>query len=57
MTNGEGSRTQRRRAHRRRRSARVLTAVAAFLAVAFVLWIWVFPWLDRTFVNRPAIGG
>lgn len=57
MTAGDDTRAGRRRAHRRRRSTRTLAAVAAFLAVAFVLWIWVFPWLDRTFVNRPAIGG
>lgn len=57
MTAAGDTRAGRRRAHRRRRWSRTLTAVAAFLAVAIVLWVWVFPWLDRTFVNRPAIGG
>ncbi len=29
---------------------------AAFvLVVMVVLWFWVFPWVDRTYVNRPAI--
>jgi hypothetical protein len=27
------------------------------LAILAILWFWVFPWLDRTFVNRPAIEG
>jgi hypothetical protein len=30
--------------------------VTAFvLGVMAVLWFWVFPWADRTFVNRPAV--
>lgn len=32
-----------------------LLAVAILGALA-VLWFWVFPWADRTFVNRPELG-
>lgn len=28
---------------------------AVIVGVMIVLWFWVFPWADRTFVNRPAI--
>jgi hypothetical protein len=35
-----------------------LIAGAAILLVAMaLLWFWIFPWIDRTFVNRPAVGG
>jgi len=30
-------------------------AVVFILVVMVVLWFWVFPWVDRTYVNRPAI--
>jgi hypothetical protein len=30
-------------------------ATAVVLGVMAVLWFWVFPWADRTFVNRPAV--
>jgi hypothetical protein len=38
------------------RRSRIALAVALALVYAAVLWFWVFPWLDRTFVNRPALG-
>jgi hypothetical protein len=40
----------------RKRGLRIATFVAITLLYATILWIWVFPWLDRTFVNRPALG-
>jgi hypothetical protein len=40
----------------RRRGPRIATFVAIVVVYATILWIWVFPWLDRTFVNRPALG-
>lgn len=39
-----------------RRAPRFAIYIVAILGYATVLWFWVFPWLDRTFVNRPAIG-
>ncbi len=39
-----------------KRSHRVAAYAVATLIYATVLWFWVFPWLDRTFINRPAIG-
>lgn len=37
------------------RGPRVVVLTAAAFALVAVLWTWVFPWVDRTFVNRPAI--
>lgn len=37
------------------RWARVLIYLAVALAYAAVLWFYVFPWADKTFVNRPAL--
>lgn len=34
---------------------RRLIAVVIVLAFMAVLWFRVFPWVDRTYVNRPAI--
>lgn len=39
----------------RRRWARALVWLLAALAYAAVMWFWVFPWVDRTFVNRPTL--
>jgi hypothetical protein len=39
----------------RRRWPRIAVIVAFILGYATILWYWVFPWLDRTFVNRPAL--
>ena len=39
-----------------RKGPRYAVYAAVVLAYATTLWIWVFPWLDRTFVNRPALG-
>jgi len=39
-----------------KRWQRVTTYVVVVLGYAAVLWLYVFPWLDRTFVNRPALG-
>ena len=33
---------------------RALVAVIV-LGVMAALWVWVFPWVDRTYVNRPAV--
>lgn len=38
-----------------RKGIRRLVALLAVLAVAAALWFWVFPWIDRTYVNRPQI--
>lgn len=38
-----------------RKGLRRAIVVALVLVVMVVLWFWVFPWADRTFVNRPAI--
>lgn len=51
----EGTRMDRRRAQRRR-STRILAIAIAVIAVGTILWLYVFPWVDRTFVNRPEIG-
>jgi hypothetical protein len=37
------------------RGARITIKLALVLGYAAILWFWVFPWLDRTFVNRPAL--
>jgi hypothetical protein len=36
------------------RGKRIAIKLALVLGYAAILWFWVFPWLDRTFVNRPA---
>ena len=33
---------------------RAITIVVV-LGVMAALWVWAFPWIDRTFVNRPAV--
>jgi hypothetical protein len=38
-----------------RRWARALVLLAVVLAYAALMWFWVFPWVDHTFVNRPAL--
>jgi hypothetical protein len=38
-----------------RKGVRRALLTVIVLAVMAVLWFWVFPWADRTFVNRPAI--
>lgn len=52
----EGVRMERRR-ERKRRTLRFAVIAAAVIAVGTILWMWVFPWVDRTFVNRPEITG
>lgn len=37
------------------RRVRGLVWVAAALLYAAALWFFVFPWVDRTFVNRPTL--
>jgi hypothetical protein len=39
-----------------KRAPRITVYVVAILGYAAILWFWVFPYLDRTFVNRPALG-
>lgn len=39
-----------------KRLPRAASYAAVVVAYATILWFWVFPWLDRTFVNRPALG-
>lgn len=39
----------------RTRGPRFVVLAAATLALVAVLWTWVFPWVDRSFVNRPAV--
>jgi quinol-cytochrome oxidoreductase complex cytochrome b subunit len=39
-----------------KRWQRVVTFFVVALGYAAVLWFYVFPWLDRTFINRPALG-
>jgi hypothetical protein len=41
-----------RRASRRRRT---LVIVLLLVLYGAVLWYLVFPWVDRTFVNQPAV--
>jgi hypothetical protein len=53
---GNGIRMERRRTQKRR-VLRTVAIALAVLIVGTILWIWVFPWVDRTFVNRPQIGG
>lgn len=35
----------------------MIAGFVVLLGAAAILWFWVFPWVDRTFVNRPAVGG
>jgi hypothetical protein len=37
------------------RAQRITIKLVLVLGYAATLWFWVFPWLDRTFVNRPAL--
>lgn len=39
-----------------KRAPRIVTYLVVILGYAAILWFWVFPWLDRTFINRPALG-
>jgi hypothetical protein len=39
-----------------KRWQRVTTYVVVILGYAAVLWFYVFPYLDKTFINRPALG-
>ncbi|MGH2795729.1 MAG: hypothetical protein ACRDKG_15660 [Actinomycetota bacterium] len=39
----------------KKRGPRIAIKLALALGYAASLWFWVFPWLDRTFVNRPAL--
>lgn len=39
------------------RAQRIVVKVAVLLGYAALLWFWVFPYLDRTFINRPAFPG
>jgi quinol-cytochrome oxidoreductase complex cytochrome b subunit len=39
-----------------KRGARIATYAVVILGYMAILWFYVFPWLDRTFVNRPALG-
>jgi hypothetical protein len=51
-----GSRRARRfRVLPRKRGARVLVYLALTLGYVALMWFLIFPWVDRTFVNRPAI--
>ncbi|HEX9697751.1 MAG TPA: hypothetical protein VGB64_15725 [Actinomycetota bacterium] len=52
---GNGIRMERRRTQKRR-VLRIVAIALAVLIVGTILWIWVFPWVDHTFVNRPQIG-
>lgn len=39
----------------RARWARGLVYLAIALGYMAIMWFYVFPWVDRTFVNRPAL--
>jgi len=39
-----------------KRLPRIATYLVLILGYAAILWFYLFPWLDRTFVNRPALG-
>ncbi len=39
-----------------RRPALVLLAAVALVAIVWVLFTIVFPWVDRTFVSDPVLG-
>lgn len=36
------------------RGKRIAVKLVLLLGYAAILWFWVFPWLDRTYINRPA---
>ena len=38
-----------------KRWRRVASWLLIGLVYAAILWVWVFPWVDRTFVNNPAV--
>ena len=37
------------------RWARLGMWVAIVLGYIAAMWFWIFPWIDRTFINRPAL--
>jgi hypothetical protein len=39
-----------------KRAPRIVTYVVIILGYAAILWFYLFPWLDKTFINRPALG-
>ena len=39
-----------------KRAPRVAVYLVVVLGYAAVLWFYLFPWLDRTFINRPTFG-
>ena len=38
-----------------KRGPRIAIYVALILGYAAILWFYVFPWLDRTFINQPTL--
>jgi hypothetical protein len=56
MTKTKNVKTARAKAPRANRLRRLAIWIAVVLAYATILWFWVFPWIDRTYVNRPALG-
>lgn len=40
----------------RRTGWRAVVLAVAILGALAILWFFVFPWADRTFVNRPEVG-
>lgn len=55
MIEQNGRRARRKAARKRTALRRSIIGVVA-LAVAITLWIWVFPWVDREWVNNPNVG-
>jgi quinol-cytochrome oxidoreductase complex cytochrome b subunit len=39
-----------------RRAPRIAVYIGVLLGYAAILWFYLFPWLDKTFINRPALG-
>jgi hypothetical protein len=39
-----------------KRGPKIMTILILILGYAAILWFYVFPWLDRTYINRPALG-
>ena len=39
-----------------KRAPKIMTLLILILGYAAILWFYVFPWLDRTYINRPALG-
>jgi len=37
------------------RWARALIYLGIALGYMAIMWYWVFPWIDHTFINRPAL--